>query len=282
MLLSVFRVIDVDTKREVCTMNRKEMVVKLSEYLGVKQKYLGPPSFAYEIRTEEVMYHIDRYGEITNAQGVVMTFEEIVNPQEVSEETVVAVETTREQEDTPFVDGIELTLPLEGHTGISLQNIVNMLSSKQHLIMKAFLTDTLFVGEDFAKELNEEQIDTVEAFKIAVDKQGTHRCPGLAFDLGEQTLTFKLTDTPLTPERINAFKDLGALISSYAKQLKRTSFKQSQDENPKYALRTWLIRIGMNGPEYKETRKILLKNLQGSGAYRTVDIQEAEEGVMPS
>lgn len=264
----MFRVIDVDTKREVCTMSRKEMVVKISEYLGVKQKYLGPPSFAYEIRTEDDVYHIDRYGEITNAEGQLVTFEEIVNPQEVREETVVEPEVISEQEDTPFVDGFELTLPLEGHTGSSLQNIVNMLSSKQHLIMKSLETETLFMDKDFAKELNEEQIDTVEAFKIAVDKQGAHRCPGLSVDLEEQILTFKLIDTPLTPEKIHAFKDLGALINSYARQLKRTSFKQSQDENPKYALRTWLIRIGMNGPEYKETRKTLLENLEGSGAFR--------------
>ena len=277
MLLSVFRVIDVDTKREVCTMNRKEMVVKLSEYLGVKQKYLGPPSFAYEIRTEEVMYHIDRYGEITNAEGQLVTFEEIVNPQEVREETVVEPEVISEHQDTLMIDGLELTLPLEGHTGTSLQNVVNMLSSKQHLMMKSLETEILFMDEDFAEELNEEGIGSLESFIGATDKLGAHRCPGLTVDLGAQTLTFRVIDTPLTPEKINAFKDLGLLITSYAKKLKRASFKQAQDDNPKYALRTWLIRIGMNGPEYKETRKTLLKNLEGSGSYRKVEAGESSQ-----
>lgn len=37
----------------------------------------------------------------------------------------------------------------------------------------------------------------------------------------------------------------------------------------KYALRTWLLRLGMNGPDFKETRKILMENLSGHAAFRT-------------
>ena len=73
-----------------------------------------------------------------------------------------------------------------------------------------------------------------------------------------------------TDEEKTAFKELIILMNQYAKTLKRASYKQAQDDNPKYALRTWLIRIGMNGPEYKQTRKTLLKNLEGSGAFRKV------------
>ncbi len=53
--------------------------------------------------------------------------------------------------------------------------------------------------------------------------------------------------------KVTAFQDLAALINQNAKQLKRSSFKPAQDENPKYSLRTWLTRLGMNGKEYKAT-----------------------------
>ena len=39
-------------------------------------------------------------------------------------------------------------------------------------------------------------------------------------------------------------------------------------DNEKYAFRTWLIRLGMTGNEYKSTRKLLLQNLSGNGAFR--------------
>lgn len=267
-------------------MDRKEMVKKLSEFLGVKQKYLGPPSFAYEIRTENEVYTIDRHGGITNSAGETISFEEIINPVGPRDEAAESIEEAiagnaaeaeaedAELEESILINSFELKLPLEEHTGSSLQNIINMLSSKQHLIMKAFETDTLFMDETFAEDLSKEEINTLETLKEAIDKLEENRCPGLTFDLVEKTLTFTIADTPLTTEKINAFKDLGVQINNYSKKLKRASFKQSQDDNPKYALRTWLTRIGMNGPEYKATRKTLLKNLDGNAAFRKVEVED--------
>ena len=42
----------------------------------------------------------------------------------------------------------------------------------------------------------------------------------------------------------------------------------TQDDNPKFALRTWLIRLGMKGKGYKGVRKALLENLEGNSAFR--------------
>ena len=50
---------------------------------------------------------------------------------------------------------------------------------------------------------------------------------------------------------------------------KRIQAKAVNDENEKYALRTWLLRLGMNGPDFKETRKILMERLSGHAAFRT-------------
>lgn len=242
------------------------MVKKLGEFLGEKPKYLNAPTFAYEIVTQEETYTIDRKGTIMNSAGEVKTFEKIINPPDPKEEASVE----------PAVhefDGIEVTLPLEGHKGNTLRNLVNMLNSKQHLIMMAFETTQPLMDETFPEDLSEKETSTFEEFKKALDKLGVERIPGLAFDFEKGTFTIKIEAQSLDPEKIAAFQDLAAFINENAKKQKRASFKQAQDDNPKYAFRTWLIRLGMNGPKYKTTRKVLLKNLEGSGAFRKVGEQ---------
>jgi hypothetical protein len=243
-------------------MDRKEMVKKLGEFLGVKPKYLNVPTFAYEIVTEDETYTIDRQGTITNSAGEVKTFEEIINPPEP--------ETKSEQPPALTLGRIEVTLPIEGHTGNTLRNLVNMLYSKQHLIIMAFETNEPLMDETFPEDLSEKETSTFEGFKKGLDDLGLERIPGLAFDFENKTFTIKLGAQNLDAEKVAALQDLAAFINQNAKKQKRASFKRAQDDNPKYAFRTWLIRLGMNGPEYKTTRKVLLQNLEGSGAFRKV------------
>ena len=42
----------------------------------------------------------------------------------------------------------------------------------------------------------------------------------------------------------------------------------TQSENPRYTFRTWLIRIGLNGQEFKNCRKHLLSHLEGNIAWK--------------
>ena len=254
-------------------MDRKEMIKRLGEHFGVKPKYLSVPTFNYEIRTNTEVYTIDRHGTITKADGEIITMDDILNGPIVEEpnageEGVNEATAPNLQE----LEGVEVKLPIGDHTATSLKNIINMLYSKQQLIMMAFETDEPFMDEDFAEDLNKEEALGLEGLKKVTQMLGAERCPGFQVDFEEKTLSFYLYGSELSDERISAFKDLVALIAQYAKTLNRASFKQAQDDNPKYALRTWLIRIGMNGPEYKETRKTLLKHLEGSGAFRKAGV----------
>lgn len=56
-----------------------------------------------------------------------------------------------------------------------------------------------------------------------------------------------------------------------AKNLKRTSAKEKEPENEKYAFRCFLLRLGFIGNEYKDARKILLSKLDGNTAYKRKD-----------
>jgi hypothetical protein len=143
-----------------------------------------------------------------------------------------------------------------------------MLSSKQHLIIKALKLTEPFMDETFAEDLSLRKMNTVEEFKEAINELGAERCQGLTFDFDKGTFTFRLKVDNLTHEKIKAFTDLAVLINNVSRILLRASFKKTQDDNPKYAFRTWIIRLGMKGEKYKVTRKELLKNLEGSGAFR--------------
>jgi hypothetical protein len=54
-----------------------------------------------------------------------------------------------------------------------------------------------------------------------------------------------------------------------AKEVRTASPKPQQNENPKYAMRTWLLRLGFIGDEFKTAREHLTKRLNGDAAFRT-------------
>jgi hypothetical protein len=49
---------------------------------------------------------------------------------------------------------------------------------------------------------------------------------------------------------------------------KRITAKEKETDNDKYAFRCFLLRLGFIGAEYKLERKILLRNLSGSSAFK--------------
>ena len=53
-----------------------------------------------------------------------------------------------------------------------------------------------------------------------------------------------------------------------AKTAKSASPKPQQNENPKYAMRTWLLRLGFIGDEFKTAREVLTKRLEGDCSFR--------------
>ena len=109
--------------------------------------------------------------------------------------------------------------------------------------------------------------DNCRCFIELVDGHGG--LTGLSFADGKVSFTgFPLTDDPA---RNTAFQQIACLINKHALEQKRIQAKVVNDDNEKYAFRIWLLRIGMNGDEYKASRKILMENLSGHTAFRTQD-----------
>ena len=68
--------------------------------------------------------------------------------------------------------------------------------------------------------------------------------------------------------------ELAACMAKTAKEAKRVSPKATIEENEKYYMRVWLVRIGLGGKDGKDTRKVFLSRLKGHTAFRTEEDKE--------
>ena len=253
-------------------MSRKEIVQALEEKWGVKAKYLGMPSCAYEITGEKGTFQIDKAGRILDPEGREHGIGELLAdaPAQSVEESE-SVETGE-----PNFQGYAFSL--EGHTVLSLRNLVNMLASKQALISAAFGLEQPLLERELAEELDQITIENVNAFVAVWLNLARGRAPGLKLDLETHTLILQLPKENPTLEEMTAFRNLAIGMVASAKKLKHSSLKPAQEENPKFAFRTWLIRLGMNGDEFKATRKVLLAKLNGNSSFRSLKPAAASSG----
>ena len=68
--------------------------------------------------------------------------------------------------------------------------------------------------------------------------------------------------------QLKSYIQLCLALSQMAKTLKSASPRPQQTENPKYAMRTWLLRLGFIGDEFATAREILTKRLAGDASFR--------------
>ena len=258
--------------------DRKALVQVIGQTIGVKPVYMKVPTCAYAIgditvdkegsmiwdeRTDETT--IQKISKALAAAG----FTDEHSQQEVEEQQAPeAIESEAAAEPEP----VELTvsLPTTRHTGNTLRNLVNLVYTRAGLINKAL--GTRFAAE---KELTEvlaeaEWIYTAEDFRLALASYEEEHGPALTgITITPETITFSTLPETNKPETIKAFTELVAMMNKQALEQKRIHAKVVNEENEKYALRIWLTRLGMNGPEYKGTRKVLMENLSGHAAFRT-------------
>ncbi len=244
-------------------MDRKEIIKALENHFGVKANYMGAPRFAYQIEGPEGILTIDIVGRITAEDGTVIELERLLN--EPNEEKLTAV---NEVANEPEIMELEVTLPMEGHTGVTLRNLVNMIYSKQVLIKKAFDSEEDIVSADFIIDINKTEIQTLEDFQKALHDYGQGNYKGVEFDFTNKNITFKFAGNLQEPHKLQAYTYFVSLLSNSAKGLKYALPKATETDNEKFTMRTWLIRLGFKGKEYKKAREVILQNLSGNGAFR--------------
>ena len=224
---------------------RKALVAVMRDVLQDTTRYLGAPSFAFQVG----VYTVDKNGTVTCPDGtdkgqIEMLIRELAHDgfigERVGEATKPAeskeVETISPIEENPRTIDLEhlaVELPKDGMTPTAMENLRRLVASKETLLKKALGTDSLPITEHF---------DRIE--------------------FG----WFRPTDDQT---EIAAYYQLVQGLCELARTQKRVSATEQEVENGKYAFRCFLLRLGFIGAEYKDARKILLKNLSGNAAFRT-------------
>ena len=290
-------------KFELNIADRKTLANRMEELTGIHPYYTRAPLYAYDIGN----YTIDRDGNLLvepeNAdaellttllnEGLIRGGESIESTDEqpenteptenLAEEPVAEAEPDDTAEDEPDAEeseseeqpeevplDLELAFPTSQHNGVSLRNLVNLIYSRGRLISKA-TGGHFHVETDLVETLRDDSCTYTVANFIEALKSYEAQC-GTAMEglvITEEKVSFTGFQTASDYDHLTAFGHLAILMNQQAISQKRIQAKDVNDENEKYALRTWLLRLGMNGPDFKETRKILMENLSGHAAFRT-------------
>lgn len=269
------------------TEDRKTITKRIAEITGEKLKYTMPDcTFVGQgfTVTREGNLEADETAdsavlETLIAEGLILAPAE-PETEEADEEPVEAEEATTEAQEAQHGEetdegSLTISLPLAGHTGSSLRNLVSMLYSRGRLISKATggafgcteaLCDAL--KEDACTVTTERLIQAVADFESENGKALT----GLSFE--EDKVSF--TGFPFTEdaEKVQAFQQLVCQMNKLAKGQKRTLAREVDESNERYIFRIWLIRLGMAGSEFKTARKVLLSPLSGNAAFKDSAMEE--------
>lgn len=230
--------------------SRKKMVRAIEEAAGQKARYLGVPSCAYSIgdytvgKNGELEYDDSLSAEETSAVIDASVTATGLSPAEWAENEEIAEseEIVEATEETPQSENVGLTIgfPLEK---VMVGNLTKLLEAKGNLIKKALGLDALPI------------------------------------EVTEDKVNFPWWDTmPEDFEEITSYTDFLAALCKMSKEQKRISAKEKEVENEKYAFRCFLLRLGFIGAEYKKDRKILLKNLTGSSAFKKAK-EESDDAI---
>lgn len=237
---------------------RKALVQAMGEILGVKPKYLGMPTAAYQVD----YFHIDRNGvvefdgradseEIENLlerladKGIVAAPAEMPQawldareaeqgPQEAATDASEgAAEESDPAEPQDAAIGLTVAMPRESFTDAALENLRKLVDAKAALIKKALAVDSLPIETD-----------------------------------GEN-VSFPWFADGQDGDAAKAYTHFITALCDMARNQKRVTAKEKPADNEKYAFRCFLLRLGFIGAEYKGERKILLKNLSGNGSFKS-------------
>ena len=250
--------------------DRKQLVSIITHETGVKATYKGMPSMAYCI--DGITVEKDGtmvWDENTDAATIQKITEALAAAGfEGTGDTPQPAEAPAPQEAEP----VELTvsMPLTRHTGASLRNLINLVYTRASLLNKALGT-SFRVEQGLTDALQDDAcILTVESLLGAVAAYEDEHGKVLdGITITPEEISFTSLPETTEPERLRAFTELVAMMNKQAIEQKRVQAKAVNEENEKYALRIWLTRLGMNGPEFKTTRKVLMENLTGHSAFRT-------------
>ena len=223
----------------------------------------------------------------------ILTYEDIPTLQEV----IRILRKAGAKSDATRGCGVHIHIGAKGHTPQTLRNLANIMASHESLIAEALDLDHYrmsrycrTVNPDFLEAVNRKKPTTMsELADIWYLENGavygrSHHYNDSRYHMlnyhatfTKGTIEFRLFqfDAPADGKRnglhagqLKSYIQLCLALSQMAKSVKSASPKPQQNENPKYAMRTWLLRLGFIGDEFKTAREVLTRRLSGNTAFR--------------
>ena len=193
--------------------------------------------------------------------------------------------------------GVHIHIGAKGHTPQTLRNLANIMASHESLLTESLALDHYRVGryckpvdENFLREVNRKKPETMarladiwygsqdENYGRSQHYNGSrYHMLNLHATFTKGTVEFRLFqfDAPaggkqngLHAGQLKSYIQLCLALSQMAKEVRTASPKPQQNENPKYAMRTWLLRLGFIGEEFATAREVLTKRLAGDASFR--------------
>ncbi|MBQ6178438.1 MAG: hypothetical protein IJK32_02830 [Bacteroidales bacterium] len=208
------------------------------------------PSMAYQIGR----YQVNKEGTLTvmvEGDGIIEDLRERgFIPEGTEEEAETSEEETMEEDaenepetEAPAEETTDLTIsiPRDSLPGDKLENLKSLIEAKADLIKQSLGVEELPVDED------------------------------------DEKITFPWFHGTIGADEAKAYTDFISKLTDMAKNQQRVTAKPGEVENPRYAFRCFLLRLGFIGSEYKTDRKILLQNLSGSSAFKAGTRKGEEE-----
>ena len=256
---------------------RKALAQKIAELTGAEVRYLGVPSCAYEIdfftlSKDAVLSFSDR-SDTEIVEAVLNGLDEsgydseTVTPPEGTDEADTEAEIELEEANSGFPLNASISFPISEHTVQSLTNLICMIHSRGPLLSKA-TGGNFSADKSLADEICKHDFRNIHEL-IAFIREWDETNPpltGISFD--SDKLTFDGFGQATDADHVQTFMKLAAAMNRMALTQHRIQAKDVDDSNEKYTLRVWLIRLGMNGSEYKDDRKRLMEHLSGHSAFR--------------
>ena len=193
--------------------------------------------------------------------------------------------------------GVHIHIGAQGHTPQTLRNLANIMGSHESLLADALRLDRgrmdrycRTVDPAFLAALNRRKPRTMAALadvwytgndanygRNQHYNDSRYHMLNLHATFTKGTVEFRLFqfDAPeggrqngIHAGQLKSYIQLCLALSEMAKEVRTASPKPQQNENPKYAMRTWLLRLGFIGEEFATARDFLTRNLDGDTAFR--------------
>ena len=223
----------------------------------------------------------------------ILTYEDIPDLQEILRQ----LRHKGAKSDPAHMCGVHIHIGAKGHTAKTLRNLANIMASHEQLLIDALNLDEVRVRRycrtvdiRFLEQVNRRKPKTMSEladvwYKSHDENYGrSHHYNGSRYHMlnlhatfTKGTVEFRLFqfDKPsngkqngLHAGQLKSYIQLCLALSQMAKEVKSASAKPQQTENPKYAMRTWLLRLGFIGDEFKTARDVFTNRLSGDTAFR--------------